>query len=141
MKPKIKKDRPEKRVVVKVSPNKVQKLSTWDLLKRAFSIWLDKMSRVKKPATNPQGMMPNTNLWKDITFLAIVVDDEVVDVMRVQPRMASILMHQPTFVEFDPAKGEHPQIGTKYKDGKLVFPSPDISPQKFDLGKQNEDNG
>jgi hypothetical protein len=140
MRPKIKKDRPEKRVVVKVSPNKVQRLSSWDLLKRAFSIWLNKMSATKRPATNPNGLMPDTNQWKNITFLAIVVDGEVVDIMRVQPRMASIMLHQPTFVEFDPKKGEHPHIGTKYENGKLVYPEPSLAPQEFKLGEKNEDN-
>ena len=141
MKFKIRKDRPEKRVVVRVSKNKVQKLSTWDLLKRAFSIWLDKISRVKRPATNAHGMMPDTNQWKNITFLAIVVEGEVVDIMRVQPRMASIMLHQPTFVEFNPEKGEYPQIGTKYENGKLVLPEPKLAPQPFNLGKSDEHQG
>lgn len=141
MKLKIKKNRPEKRVVVKVSPNKVQKLSTWDLVKRAFSIWLDKVSRTKKSPVNSSGIMPDPNGWANVTFLAIVVDGEVVDVMRVQPRMASIMLHQPTFVEFDPKDGKYPEIGTKYEDGKLVFPEPNLAPQKFDLGKQDENNG
>lgn len=138
MKIKAKKNRPEKKVVIKVSPNKVQKLSTWDLLKKAFASWIDRKTVVKKSIINPNGMMPDPNQWKDITFLAIVVDGEVVDVMRVQPRMASVLLHQPTFVEFNPKTSPYPPLGTKYEDGKFVYPTPPLHPQEFKMDKSNE---
>ncbi len=133
---KVKKNRPEKRLVIQV-PDVVQKLSTLDLLKRAFSVWLDKVGYKKMPISNPKNGMPNMQRWDNIYTFAIIVDDEVVDIMRVQQKMAIVLQAQPKFVSFDPELVQ-PQIGWKYDNG-FIQPVPELNldPQVFNL-KEND---
>jgi hypothetical protein len=134
---KIRKSRPEKRLVLQV-PDVVQKLSTLDLIKRAVSIWLDKVGYKKMPISDAKNGMPEMQNWENVYSFAIVLDGEVVDLMRVQQRLAVVLQAQPKFVKFDPEIVQ-PRIGWKYEndfiDPNLSF---DIKPMTFDLGRDDE---
>lgn len=128
-------NRPDARIVYKV-PSSVQKLSTFDLIKRAFDGWLQKKALKKIAVSAPENGMPEMSQWTDVASFAIVVDDEVKDVMRVMPRMASILSSQPKFVRFDPQKEFSPVPGWKHVDGSFVDPNMEIkldTPQEFKL--------
>lgn len=128
---KIKKDRPEKKLVIQV-PDVVQKISTLDLVKRAFSIWLDKVGYKKANLISPENGMPDMHRWDNIYTFAIVVDNEVVDIMRVQQKLAVVLQSEPKFIKFDPETIQ-PLPGWKY-DGKFVDPNLNLNPQVFNLG-------
>lgn len=128
---KIKKDRPEKKLVIHV-PDVVQKVSTLDLIKRAFSIWLDKVGYKKASVISPQSDMPDMQRWDNIYTFAIVVDGEVVDIMRVQQKLAVVLQSEPKFIKFDPEQVQ-PLPGWKYDD-KFIDPNLSLNPQAFNLG-------
>lgn len=136
---KAKKDRPEKKLVINVPPT-IQRISTLDIIKRAALVWLDKKSFKKKPAKDASHGMPNMSAWSNVFNFAIVIDDDVVDVMRVQPRMATWLQSNPKFILFDPTTDYEVMPGFKYSDGKFINPniSLDIKPQEFKFGEKNE---
>lgn len=95
------------------------KVTTLDLIKRYLSLKIQKMTATKRPAMNPNvsplDQMPNI----EVNHIAIIIDDEVQDVMRAQNRMAAMLLSEPKFVLFDP-KETQVRIGYKYVDGKFV---------------------
>jgi hypothetical protein len=128
-------NRPDARIVYRV-PSSVQKLSTLDLIKRAIDGWLQKRALKKIPVSDPANGMPEMSQWTNVANFAIIVDDEVKDVMRVMPRMASILSSQPRFVRFDPEKEFSPMPGWKHVDGSFVDPNLNIeldTPKEFKL--------
>ena len=129
---KIRKDRPEKRIVVRV-PRSIQKLSTWFLIKRAFSIWLDKISVKKESFSKPDNGMPNMYNWENVDTFAIVVDNKVVDIMRAQTNLSKMLQSQPKFVKIEE---DMPSVGWDFVDGKFIDSSInlDFNPENFKLG-------
>jgi hypothetical protein len=133
------KSRPEKKIVINV-PGDVKRISTLDLIKKAVLESLERKKKGKKSAVSKGGFMPDFDMMQDISFIAIVVDGEVQDIMRAQPRLTSILMAKPTFVRFNP---EDIQVrpGDKYDGSKFVQEQMDLRPQAFDLSKEttNED--
>jgi hypothetical protein len=132
---KIKKNRPEKKLVVKV-PGDIKRISTLDILKIAILKVLDG-KKPKKSVISPNGLMPNMDRMNDISTLAIIVDGEVVDIMRSQPRLTSILLAEPKFVKLDPSS-QPVRIGDKYSDGLFISsedtPELEITPKEFNLG-------
>jgi hypothetical protein len=131
---KARKDRPEKKLVINVPPI-MQRLTTFQIIKRAIWVWLDKKSYKKAPAKDPGAGMPQMHAWSNVSHFAVVVDEDVVDVMRVQPRMAAWLQSGPRFVMFDPEVEFTIRPGTKYVDGKFVDPdiNLNLSPQQFPM--------
>lgn len=132
------KNRPERKLVIKV-PSVVQRLSILDLIKITI---LNKFAKSEIKKQSPEGngsTMPDPSTWDEISYIAIVVDGKVADVMRAQPRMASILLSQPLFVEFDPENGTRPMVNDEYKDGKFIHNEQlEVKPQEFKLGEKNE---
>lgn len=61
----------------------------------------------------------NNNLAPDISSItkniAFIIDDEVVEIIHCQEKMAAILLSNPQIVDIE--KGVFPKIGWKYKDG------------------------
>ncbi len=112
----------EKKVVIQV-PNLVQKLSTLDLIKDAFRIFVGRKITPKRSPINPNGMVPDPMAWPKVHHLALVIDDELVDVMVVQPKFAAVLLSQPKFVEVSPETHGSMVLGSKYIDGKFVAPA------------------
>ena len=133
------KTRSEKKLVVKV-PGDVKRISTLDLIKKAVLEYLERKNRVKRSVVSKEGFMPDFEIMQDISFIAIVVEGEVQDVMRAQPRLTSILMAQPTFVRFNPEEVKV-RPGDTYDGSNFVQKNMHLNPQAFELLKDehNED--
>ena len=93
----------------------VQYLNTWDIIK----------SKLKKPKIQKQSLsqsiVPPEPFGVTINSIAIVLDDEVQEVIRTEDRLAALLLSSPTFVQFFPEKNEFVRIGTKYVEEEFVF--------------------
>lgn len=61
----------------------------------------------------------------DITTIAIVLDDEVQEVIKAQGRLAALLLSEPKFIEVEPDT-PRPTIGWRYEDNKFKAPVQDI---------------
>lgn len=53
--------------------------------------------------------------------IAFVIDDEIVEIMHCQPKLAAILLSSPTIVKIEDGKFAKP--GWQYKDGKIINPA------------------
>lgn len=135
------KSRPEKKLVIQV-PGDVKRITTLDLAKKLLLDWSERRRIGKKSAISPNGFTPDMDRMSDISHLAIIVDGEVVDVMRAQARLTSILLAKPEFVRFDP-QATQVRAGDKYEDGKIIQRKVEnpLKPQDFklDRGASNED--
>jgi hypothetical protein len=132
---KVRKSKPEKKLVVKV-PGDVKRISTLDIVKMIIMKSINS-KKTKKSAISENGIMPDMSRMNDISTLAIVVDSEVVDVMRAQPRLSSILLAEPKFVKVTDEDGGV-RVGDRYVDGKFIPQDnkvdTNLSPQEFKLG-------
>jgi hypothetical protein len=132
-----KRGRSDKKVVVKVADD-VKRISTLDILKIAILKRFNR-DKTKKSAISQNGIMPDMNRMNDVSTIAIVVDGEVVDIMRAQSRLTSILLANPVFAKIQP--DVKVKIGDKFLDGEFVAATPpvqDISPKEFSLGDKVE---
>jgi hypothetical protein len=93
----------------------IRYLSTWDIIKSKF----------KKPKIHKQplseNIVPPQPSGVNINSIAIVLDDEVQEVIRTEDRLAALLLSSPTFVQFFPEKNEHVFIGTKCINEEFIF--------------------
>ncbi len=91
------------------------------------------ISKLPKPKTkiSEKKMQAMPTLPEDrITYIAIVYDNVVEDVMRAENRLASLLLSNPEFIEFDPKK-EKLEIGfTKYEKGKFINITKEAVPEE-----------
>lgn len=88
-------------------------LNTWDLIKRFFA----KRKKVEKQSLeNGFDVQPKT--IPNVNHMAVVIDNEVQEILRAQNRLAALLLSNPEFIEFDP-KEVHPKIGWNYVDGEF----------------------
>jgi hypothetical protein len=55
-----------------------------------------------------------------INHLAIVLDEEVQEIMRAENRLTALLLSRPLIVEFDPEE-VRPYVGWSYVDGKFFY--------------------
>lgn len=55
--------------------------------------------------------------------IAFIIDDEVVEIMHCQPKLAAILLSEPQIIKIN--DGEYPKPGWKYKDGIFKEPMPE----------------
>jgi hypothetical protein len=93
-------------------------ITTRELLKRYLISKLPKQKRLLQDDRMPPENLPL--LDSEISYLAIVLDGKVEDIMRAQNRLAALLLSGPEFVEFHP-KHENIIIGkTKYVDGEFI---------------------
>jgi hypothetical protein len=80
------------------------------------------LSRFLKKDTHASRHNSQQNSGPDIStiteHIAFVIDDEVVEIMHCQPKLAAILLSSPKIIQI-PDK-EYPSIGNKYKDGKFI---------------------
>jgi len=134
---KISKNRPEKKVVIKLDGD-VKRISTLDLIKIAWLNRIEKSKKGKKSAISAHGLKPDLDRMQDISSLAIVVDGEVVDVMRAQPKLTSILLAGPTFIKFNP-ETTRVRLGDKYESGEFIAQVSEqaLQPQNFELKKED----
>ena len=101
----------------KIPNTPYEQMTILDLVK----VWIISKLPKKKQSVSAGPIIPEPTLNEDnITYIAIVLDGVVEDVMRAQNRLAALVLSNPDFIEFDPNK-DRPQIGrTKYEDGKFV---------------------
>lgn len=98
--------------------NGVKHLSTWDVIKRYCYTKI--ALGMKQPVS--MSKIPPEPTQEQIYHLAVVLDDEVQDIMRTQGRLAALLVSNPKFIEFDPEQ-EHPLIGWLVNDGNFINPN------------------
>lgn len=94
--------------------NGVRYMSTLDIIKRYFAN--KKQYKFKAPLET--NAIPPAPPRSKINYLAIVMDNEVQEVMRAENRLAALLLSEPQFVEFDPDTLKV-DIGWTYVDGKF----------------------
>lgn len=99
-------------------------MTTTELLK---SYLISKLPRGKQKLIKQQEELNDPPKNISINYLAVVLDDNVEEVLRCENRLAALLLSNPSFVEFDP-KESYPIIGlTKYLDKKFVTPTEEDS--------------
>lgn len=88
-------------------------LNTWDLVKRFFAKKQvpEKISLDESNGTQPKKI-------PDVNHIAVIIDNEVQEIIRAQNRLAAILLSEPTFVEFNPHE-VRPEIGWNYEGGEF----------------------
>jgi hypothetical protein len=133
---KEKRSRLEKKIVVKVADD-VKRISTLDILKMAI-LKVINSKKTKKSPISQNGIMPDMKRMNDVSTIAIIVDGEVVDIMRAQSRLTSILLANPVFAKIQP--DVMVKVGDKFLDGEFVqapMPAQDLDPKEFKLGDNN----
>jgi hypothetical protein len=84
---------------------------------------IHKHSPVKDTFNEPKTMHSDVTIYS----VAIVLDDEIQDIIRTEAKMAAMLLSDPVFVNITDLE-EKPGIGTKY------------NPEKGEFVKANEEN-
>ena len=102
--------------------NNAMYLNTWDLVK---NLWKKKTEKQVKESATVDGPTPAPPGAK-INLIAIVIDDEVQEVVRAENRLASLLLSSPQFIELEDVHNR-PTIGWKFDGEKFVAPSNDPS--------------
>lgn len=95
--------------------NGVRKVTTREIIS---NIILNKRKYKNKISLQSNAIPPAPPKSK-INHLAIILDNEVQEIMRAENRLAALLLSNPEFVEFDPEE-VRPDIGWNYVDGKFV---------------------
>lgn len=83
---------------------------------------------------------PSAPLGADITTIAIVLDNEVQEVIRSEGRLTALLLSEPKFVEIETEENSpRPTIGWRYENNKFKPPVQDIkienSPDQANLNE------
>jgi hypothetical protein len=99
--------------------NGINKLSTFDLIKKPFT---KNNNYKKKEKLSGNGGPPPPPSGQVINHIAVVLDEEVQEVIRAENRLAALLLSQPEFIEFDPESENKPRLGSTYKDGIFINP-------------------
>lgn len=92
----------------------IRKINTKELISKIIS---DKRKYKNKISLESNAIPPSPPRSK-INHLAIILDNEVQEVMRAENRLAALLLSNPTFVEFNPEE-IRPEIGWTYTNGKF----------------------
>lgn len=80
--------------------------------------------KIEKESVYLDGQPP-APLNSDITTIAIVLDNEVQEVVRAEGRLTALLLSEPQFIEVD-EDAPRPTIGWIYEDNKFKPPVQDI---------------
>jgi len=88
-------------------------LNTFDLIKRLFL-----KKRIKEKMSLDSHNISEPKKIPDVNHIAVVLDNEVQEVIRAQNRLAALLLSNPEFIEFDPHE-VRPEIGWNYVDGEF----------------------
>jgi hypothetical protein len=96
-------------------------LSTLDIIKG----WFSKRKKFENKQSLLYNLVPPEPFGEKIVTIAIVLDEEVQEIIRAQSGLASLFLSNPSFEEvsqnLDP--GDVPAVGWKYIDGKFFNPS------------------
>lgn len=101
--------------------HEMHKVTTLDLIKRYLNLKINKMTKGKVSVSDPNISLLDQMKNIEVNHIAIVIDGEVQDVMRAQNKMAAMLLSDPQFILFDPAKTK---VGLNYgyRDGQFIEP-------------------
>lgn len=94
--------------------NGIRKMTTKEFLTKVI---LDRRKYKNKVELTSNAIPPSPPRSK-INHLAVILDNEVQEIMRAENRLAALLLSGPTFVEFDPDE-VRPEIGWTYVDEKF----------------------
>ena len=95
----------------------IHEMTIMELLRKYL---ISKLPKPKTKISKNRLQATPTPPENQITHIAIVYDNVVEDVMRAENRLASLLLSNPEFIEFDPTK-EKIEIGfTKHEEGKFI---------------------
>lgn len=95
-------------------------LSTLDVIKA----WFSKRKRFENKQTLLYNLVPPQPFGEKIVNIAIVLDEEVQEIIRAQSALASLFLSNPSFEEIDENldPGDAPRVGWKYIDGRFFNP-------------------
>jgi hypothetical protein len=95
-------------------------LSTWDIIKA----WFSKRKRFENKQSLLNNAVPPEPFGEKILSIAIVLDEEVQEIIRAQHNLASLFLSNPSFIEIDPSWNieDKPSVGWKYIDGRFFKP-------------------
>lgn len=95
-------------------------LSTLDIIKA----WFSKRKRFENKQTLLYNLVPPQPFGEKIVNIAIVLDEEVQEIIRAQSALASLFLSNPSFEEIDESldPGDAPRVGWKYIDGRFFNP-------------------
>jgi hypothetical protein len=107
----------------KIHNTSYEEMTLIDLVRNYFiSRMPSQKAKISEGGLDNQPKLPEG----EITYIAIVLDGVVEDVMRAQNRLAALVLSQPQFIEFDPTV-DRPQIGeTRFLDGKFQYPTKEL---------------
>jgi hypothetical protein len=96
-------------------------LSTWDII----SAWFSKRKRFENKQSLFNNVAPPEPFGEKILSIAIVLDEEVQEIIRAQNVLASLFLSNPSFVEIDPSWNieDKPSVGWKYINGRFFKPN------------------
>ena len=95
-------------------------LSTIDIIRA----WFSKRKRFENKQVLLNNQVPPEPFGEKILTIAIVLDEEVQEIIRAQSNLASLFLSNPSFIEIDPAwnKEDMPSIGWKHVGGRFFKP-------------------
>ena len=96
-------------------------LSTLDIIKA----WFSKRKRFENKQTLLYNLVPPEPFGEKIATIAIVLDEEVQEIIRAQSGLASLFLSNPSFEEISGSlePGDVPRVGWKYVNGRFFNPS------------------
>jgi hypothetical protein len=96
-------------------------LSTLDIIKA----WFSKRKRFENKQSLLYNLVPPEPFGEKIVTIAIVLDEEVQEIIRAQSNLASLFLSNPSFEEVDPDldPGDRPTVGWKYINGRFFHPA------------------
>jgi hypothetical protein len=95
-------------------------LSTLDIIKA----WFSKRKRFENKQSLLYNLVPPAPFGEKIVSIALVLDEEVQEIIKAQSGLASLFLSNPSFEEIDSnlSLKETPKIGWKYIDGRFFNP-------------------
>jgi hypothetical protein len=98
--------------------NGVNVLTTLDIIKA----WFSKRKRFENKQSLLYNLVPPEPPGEKIVTIAIILNDEVQEIIKAQSGLAALFLSNPSFAEIvkDPEGKDFPDIGWKYIDGKFL---------------------
>jgi hypothetical protein len=95
-------------------------LSTLDIIRA----WFSKRKRFQNKQALLYNLVPPQPFGEKISTIAIILDEEVQEIIRAQSGLASLFLSNPSFEEIDStlSSKEAPRVGWKYIDGRFFNP-------------------
>jgi len=92
-------------------------LSTLDIIKA----WFSKRKRFENKQSLLYNLVPPEPTGEKIISIAIVLDEEVQEIIRAQSDLAALFLSNPSFVEIDQSlsQEDRPKVGWKYLQGRF----------------------